>query len=210
MELFKMKDVWCYETLHYEEVRLQSDKMTFLCGKSGTGKSTLFRLLNATVSKDRGEIEYCGKAIEEYETISLRREVLLVSQALYLYEESIEKNFEHFYGYLNRPVPCRDEIEQFLHICEAPFPLSTDCRQLSGGERQRVFLAIHLSMRPKVLLLDEPTSALDEVTAENLMGNLKAYCKEQNITPIVITHSKALMEKYADAIWNLDREESHE
>ena len=56
---------------------------------------------------------------------------------------------------------------------------------------------------PKVLLLDEPTSALDDNNAFNLMTNIKEFCRENDISLIVVSHNKALAEKFGDEIINL-------
>ena len=88
----------------------------------------------------------------------------------------------------------------YLKLCAALFPLGADCAAMSGGERQRVFAAICLSLRPKALLLDEPTSALDDNTANTVMTNIKTFCRENNITLIVVSHNKALAETFADHV----------
>lgn len=200
MALFTLKNVNYLNILHYPDLSIPADKATFLCGESGVGKSTLLRLLNGTLSPTTGEISYLDKPIEDYDPISLRRDVLLVGQSVYLFDLSIEDNFKEYYSYRDLPAPSVETMQTYLDLCALPLPLDSMCNLLSGGERQRVFLAIHLSLQPKVLLLDEPSSALDEKTAETVLGNIKTHCGTKKITLIVVSHDKGLAARYADDI----------
>lgn len=200
MELFSMRDVRFKGILHYPAVTIEAGRATFVCGKSGCGKSTLLKLLNASVSPDSGEICYLGKPLAKFDTIALRREVLLVSQTVFLFDDTIRSNFAQFYAYREQTPPTDAEMLQNLHLCAADFALDANCHSLSGGERQRVFLAICLSLRPRVLLLDEPTSALDQTTADALLYALKAHCAQHDMTLIAVTHDRALAQRYADTL----------
>ena len=140
-----------------------------------------------------------GQDIAGLNTIQLRRDVLLVSQATYLFDDTIEGNFLRYYELREQTPPTQQQMRDCLALCCADFELSASCSTLSGGERQRVFLAIFLSFAPRVLLLDEPTSALDEATARQLMEQLKAHCVAQQITVVVVSHDHQLAQQYADA-----------
>lgn len=203
MTLFELKNVNFKNITTYNLI-IKENITTFVCGKSGTGKSTLLKLLNATVSKDSGEIYYKNKSIEQYDTINLRKEVMLVSQNVFLFDDTIKNNFNKFYEYRNEYPKDDNTKRDTLKLCAIDFDINTDCQNMSGGERQRIFIAIHLSFMPKVLMLDEPTSALDAHTSDLLINNLKNYCKQNYITLIIISHDKTLIQKYKDDIINLD------
>lgn len=205
--MFELLNVNFKNIIRYPALKIDEYKVTFICGKSGSGKSTLLKLLNASVSPDEGEILYHSIPVTDYDTVLLRREVILASQSVYLSDLSIRDNFAEYYSYRGLPSPKDSVIREFLDLCIASFPLDSNCRELSGGERQRVFLAICLSFLPNVLMLDEPTSALDEVTANALFHSLTHYCHEKKITLIAITHDLALAEKYADDLILLPTEE---
>jgi putative ABC transport system ATP-binding protein len=205
MPLFSLKEVQFKNIIHYPCIEIPESLATFICGESGCGKSTLLKLLNGTASADSGKILYSGKNIETYDPVALRREVLLCGQAAFLFDGSILENFAEYYKYRELPALSQDDIYMYLKICAAELPLDMGCTTMSGGERQRVFTAICLSLRPKALLLDEPTGALDDSTANTVMTNIKAFCRENDITPVVVSHNKALAEGFADTIVTLER-----
>jgi putative ABC transport system ATP-binding protein len=184
--------------LQYPDLTIPLGKVTFLSGESGCGKSTLLKLLNATLTPSSGRIEYCGRSISEMDTISLRREVLLASQEVYLFDGTIQENFKQYYRFRDQICISETKMRDYLSICCADFPLDTKCQVMSGGERQRVFLSICLSFLPKALMLDEPTAALDDVTSIRFFSQLKSFCMENQITLVVICHNKRLIEMYAD------------
>lgn len=183
----------------YPEIKIEAHDFTFIAGKSGCGKSTYLKLLNRTILPPVGVIYYEEKEIQTLPVLSYRRNVLLVPQEVFLLDATIQENF-HFYWDAREEDRCTDkETLEFLHLCCADFPLTTDCRTLSGGEKQRVFLAIFLSCKPQVLLLDEPTAALDEKTSVSLLTNIKAYCKQWQISVVCVCHNDDLIEKFSDA-----------
>ena len=203
MSIFQLKNVNFKNILHYPDIQISSGKTTFISGESGAGKSTLLKLLNGILSPTSGEIFYQGKNIDEYNQIALRREVLLVGQSSFLFNSTIKENFREYYTYRNLANISDEQINYFLKMCAIDFPLDTACETMSGGEQQRVFTAINLSFSSKVLMLDEPLSALDEKNANALMKNIKNHCAEHEKTLIVISHDKAIVEKYADEIINI-------
>lgn len=198
------KNLKFQDFLSYPNVEILGEKCTFLMGESGCGKSTLFKLMNATLSYSQGSIEYEGRNIEKWDTIDLRREILLTSQEIYLFEGTIEDNYRKYYEFREKECISKVQMEDYLSICCAPFPLESRCEVLSGGERQRVFTAICISFLPKVLLMDEPTAALDEVTSHKFFKQIKDFCQEQHITLVVICHNSHLVDEYADYVVALD------
>lgn len=190
--------------IHYPNIEIESGQVTFICGDSGCGKSTLLKLLNGVVTPQTGEIMYNDKNIKDLDTVELRRNLLLVSQSIHLFDKTIEQNFVEFYSYRDLPAPTDEEIKSYLSICCTDFPIDMYCTSMSGGERQRVYIAIYLSFMPKVLMLDEPTSALDTQNAITMMQNIISYCKEKDITMIAVSHNKSLSKQFADKVITLE------
>ncbi|SMB79627.1 putative ABC transport system ATP-binding protein [Pasteurella testudinis DSM 23072] len=194
------------QLLQYPDVQITAEQVTFLQGASGSGKSTLLRLINGTASPNGGRILYQGRDIAQLDTVQLRRELLLVNQRLFLFPQTILQNFEQFYRYLDKPLPEQAQIRTFLQLCHADFALQTSCATLSGGEQQRVFLALALSLQPKLLMLDEPTSALDADLAENVLNDILLYCRRQRISVLAISHDHALVQRHADQIIHISKD----
>lgn len=203
--ILSAKDLKYQALIEYPPIEIPQTKTTFIRGDSGSGKSTLFKLFNATVSPSKGMILYQNKNIMDIDTVRLRREVLLMSQNVFLFEGTIRSNFEQFFSYRNDVLITESDMKRYLHLSCADFPLDTVCDTLSGGERQRVFLAIHMSLSPTVLMLDEPTSALDENTAHRMLQQIKIHCQQNKITLLVICHDSQIVEAFADKIITLER-----
>lgn len=186
------------DILTYPEIKILPNAVTFIVGKSGCGKSTYLKLLNATILPSVGSIEYNGKNIQELDIIDFRKKVMLVPQEVFLFDETIEENFALYYRNREEEKPLPAQMKNALDVCCSDFSLSTACNVLSGGEKQRVFLSIFLSCLPEVLLLDEPTAALDINTARSLLSNIKYFCSERYITVVVVCHNDELVKEFSD------------
>ena len=189
----------------YPDISITEGAAAFLTGESGSGKSTLLRLFNGTLTPSSGRVLYNGRDIAGTDAVSLRREVLLAGQAVYLFDKTVRENFAEYYSYRDMAPPSDEKIREFLSLCLADFPLESLCASMSGGERQRVFTAICLSFMPKVLMLDEPTSALDTENAFRFMASLKAFCGKNGMTLVTVSHDKELVREFADEAFSLKR-----
>ena len=207
--LFKAQQLCFHDKICFADLEIPAGKTTFITGPSGTGKSTLLRLLNGVLSPTHGQLFYLGRNLDDFDTIELRKEVLLVSQAVFLFDGSIRDNFAAFYEHREKSLPNDETINKFLALCCLPFEPDAITNTMSGGEKQRLYLAIFLSFHPAVLMLDEPTSALDSETANQVMENLLSYCKAKDITVIAVSHDKALTEKFSENILALERLENN-
>jgi putative ABC transport system ATP-binding protein len=202
--IISTKDLEFQSFIKYPDLAIQKGDIVFISGPSGCGKSTLLRLFNATHSPSQGYVYFKEDDISLTDTISLRRNIILAGQNVYLFNGTILDNFQIYHQYSESTLPSEEELLNYLRLCSIPFPLATLCDKMSGGEKQRVFLSIALSLRPKVLMLDEPTSALDEHTANIVMANIIGFCKENHITLLVVSHDKLLQEKYAQTVIRLE------
>jgi len=205
VDIISLSQVVFQSMIRYPDIKIPKGKTTFIHGPSGCGKSTLLKLINGTISPDSGEIVFNGNNIDDIDTIKLRRDILLVSQSVFLFSGTIEENFKKYYEYRDQETPSKEHMEKFLQICRAEFPLETRCETMSGGERQRVYIAIFLSFMPEVLMLDEPTSALDNTSSDIIMSNIKNFSDDNDMTTIVVSHYLPLAQKYGDNIIALER-----
>lgn len=205
--IIETKNLSFNEMINYPNMDIISEKVTFITGESGCGKSSLLKLFNATYSPSCGQIFLDGEDIETMDTICLRKDVLLISQNVYLFDDTIKENFVIFYEYREQKIISDNEIRFFLKLCCVHFDIDTICTTMSGGEKQRVYMAILLSFCPKVVMFDEPTSALDSRNSYDVIKNIIKFCKEKHITAIFVSHDTKITETFAEDIIRLKKGE---
>lgn len=204
--VLKINKVNFNNQIFYDDIEIESKKVTFICGESGCGKSTLLKMINSTLTAISGEILYNGQSISEWNTIALRKEISLVSQEIFLFEGTIEENFRWFYEYRNEQLIEKETISRLLQLCKLDFSLDKIVTTMSGGERQRLYMAVFLSFEPKVILLDEPTSALDSVNGFQVIENIIRFAKEKGLTLVIVSHDLQLAEEFSDKVIHLKKE----
>ena len=185
----------------------RSGEITVIVGPSGSGKSSLVRLINRLSEPTAGTVYLDGEDIAELNPLLLRRRVAMVMQKPFMFEGTVMANLQRPFVYSQEPLPAADSIE-LQHALEMTRLdtdlLERDSRTLSLGEQQRVSLARALITRPQVLLLDEPTSALDRPTGDHLATTFQDICRHQQLTVILVTHDLRLTEKIADHLIYLE------
>lgn len=201
MEILRFENVKFIK--EYDDFSIDKNEVVFVVGKSGSGKTTLLKLINNTLQMKSGRIFYKDENILNIKPVELRRNIIMTSQENFLFDMTIRENFHEFYKLRDLEELTDEEIAKFLKITNFDVDVNLDVEKLSGGEKQRVFLAIALSLNPEVLLLDEPTSALDNKTAFDMMKNIVDYCKHNDITLVVVSHARQLVDEFADKIIDL-------
>ncbi len=171
---------------------VETGEAVVLLGRSGSGKTTMLRLINRMLEPTSGEILVEGRATTEWDAIKLRRGIGYVIQEAGL--------FPHFTVAENIAlVPTLEKwdkprinarVQELLELVglhsgdfAGRYP-----RQLSGGQRQRVGVARALAADPQILLMDEPFGALDPVTRAELQREFGALAKRLGKTIVFVTH----------------------
>ena len=177
-----------------------------IVGHTGSGKSTLTKLLNGLEKPSSGTIYYNDEDIQAdgYERRKLRQKVGLVFQypEHQLFEVSVIKDVE--FGPRNLGLS-NLEVEKRSFDALKQVGLSDDLLDvapfaLSGGQKRRVAIAGVLAMQPEVLILDEPTAGLDPAGRTEILELLKKLHEENNITVILVSHSMDDVARYAGRI----------
>lgn len=184
-------------SLHIKE----GESVAFV-GSTGVGKSTLCNLLPRFYELQRGRILIGGRDIKELTLASLRRNIGIVQQDIFLFADTVMNNI--LYG---RPQATQQEAQQAAVLAEAdrfiellPQKYATQLGErgvkLSGGQKQRLAIARVFLKNPPILILDEATSSLDNETEKNIQMALDAL--SHNRTTLVVAHRLA-------TIRNVDR-----
>lgn len=174
---------------------------TAIAGPSGSGKSSLLRLLDRLADPDSGRILFRGAPIADRDVLELRREVVLVPQLPALVPGTVEENLDYAarLGPARAGAGERPPTDELLGLAGLdPSYAGRDSSQLSVGESQRAMLARALALRPRVLLLDEPTSALDAAATEAVERALIGLRERSGLSIVVVTHDPAQAARLAD------------
>ncbi len=167
---------------------------TILFGASGAGKTTLLNCIAGLQTPEQGRIAVGEMALfDSEERIDLppnRRNVGYLLQTLALFPHmTVQENVQYGLHGVAKPERERRSCE-ILESFRITDQAQRRPAELSGGERQRAALARALVMRPKVLLLDEPLTALDAVTKSQIVADLRAWNREQEIPILYVTHQR--------------------
>jgi subfamily B ATP-binding cassette protein MsbA len=171
---------------------IPAGKTTAIVGESGAGKSTVMALLFRFVDPTSGEVVADGRPLAAFELRSWRKRLALMSQEVYLFNDTIAANIG--YGDFDTNL---DDLRRAARIAKAddfirslPDGYETQTgdqgMRLSGGQRQRIALARTILRNPDILLLDEATNALDVETEQAFQIALEQY--SHNRTVVVIAH----------------------
>jgi ABC-type bacteriocin/lantibiotic exporter with double-glycine peptidase domain len=185
-------------------------KLTVISGKSGSGKSTIVKLLMRFYEPDSGNIYINNEKIGDLNLMELRNNIGYVPQNIELLNKSIMENLK--YG--NEDVKPQDAIdmcmklkldEMITHLPEKYDTIITERINLSGGEIQRLGICRALLKGPSVIIMDEPTSALDNENEEIIRELLEDLSKTKTV--ILITHRKSSFNN-PDNIIDIDEKNS--
>jgi len=190
------------------DLTIAAGQTTAVVGPTGSGKSTLVKLLLRFLEPSQGLISLDGIPLSELSRCSLRQCFALVAQDVHLSDDSVLSNVAYA-----QTAPDEGRVESTLELAEAKefvqslpggvrASLGERAQQLSGGQRQRLAIARALYRGAPILLLDEATSALDNVTEAALVRSLERI--SQGRTTLVIAHRLSTV-VHADIIHVLDK-----
>lgn len=180
------------------DLAIPAGALCAVLGESGAGKSTLADLLVRLQDPQSGRITIDGVDIRDVGLDDLRREVLLVDQAPFLFNATIGANIAFaLESATTIEVQAAAEAAGLGALLQRlpeglQTPVGERGQSLSAGERQRIAIARALLRRPSVLVLDEPTAALDAATERRVAEGLREALPDATL--IIITHRPALTE----------------
>ena len=170
---------------------IESGTFLTIIGTSGSGKTTVLKMINGLVLPDKGEIRIDGKNIADENLITLRRNIGYVIQGNILFPHlSVAENIAYVLVLKNYPKSDISRIvaEKLQLVNLAPELAKRFPHELSGGQQQRVGIARALAANPNIILMDEPFGALDSITRKQLQRELKALHQLSGATIVFVTH----------------------
>ncbi len=217
-ELLELKNKISFENLNFEYVKdfpvlkninieIEKGKTTAIVGSTGSGKSTLIKLILRFYEKNSGKILFDEHEIESLSLESIRNKIGLVSQDVFLFEGSVFENIA--YGNIEAN---SEEVWNAARLSESDsfindLPNKEDTivgergQKLSGGQRQRISIARAILKNPEILILDEATSAVDNETEAAIQESLETL--KEGRTVIAIAHRLSTI-RNADLIYVLE------
>lgn len=191
--------------VNHVSLEIEDGELFVLLGGSGSGKSTILRMIAGLLTPDSGQIELNGRDVT-YLPPQARGTGFVFQNYSIFRHMTVSDNVEFGLRIRGRPkAERRQRSEELLDLVGLAGLGSRYPDQLSGGQQQRVALARALAYRPEVLLLDEPFGALDVKIRAQLRESLKEIQRVLGITTILVTHDQEEAFELADRIGVIER-----
>ncbi len=171
---------------------IDAGEFVTIVGSSGSGKTTILKMVNGLYGMTTGDIFVHGENIKDKDMITLRRQIGYAIQGSVLFPHmTVENNIAYVPKLLNKndKQKTRQAVDKWMSIVGLPAELKKRYpRELSGGQKQRVGIARALAASPDILLMDEPFGAVDEITRAGLQDEIKKIHQKNKITILFVTH----------------------
>jgi len=183
--------------------KVKAGQKVAIVGQTGSGKTSLIKLINRTYDVTQGQVLIDGVDVREWNLESLRRNISVIEQDIFLFSRSILENIT-----FGKPDASREKVEkisraaqvdEFVAMLDDGYNTVIGERgvMLSGGQRQRIALARALLTDPSILILDDSTSAIDSQTEDKIQRAI--YAAAHGRTTLMITHRLSQI-RWADLI----------
>ena len=187
-------------------MQVASGEWVFLVGASGTGKTTLLKLLYREELADNGRVIVGGNDVSSVPGSRLRRSMGIIFQTFRLLEK--KSAFENIaYGaevLATPPAEVRRRTQEILELVGLKEKGHRLPGELSGGEQQRVAVGRALINRPKLIIADEPTGDLDPENTDRVIEILDTVHREQQATVMFATHNVEVVNRLARRVVRLE------
>lgn len=204
--MLKIKDVSkTYDNgvnaLYNINLLIEQGEFVYIIGPTGSGKSTLIKLLDAEERPTKGTVEVGGVNIGKLRPGRIpyyRRSIGVVFQDYRLLErKTIFENVHFALEITNMPtLKARQRVREVLSLVDLADKANDFPTNLSGGQQQRTVIARAIANRPKVLICDEPTGNLDPAKSADIIRLLEKINKEEGTTILMVTHDIGMVNSF--------------
>ena len=192
-------------TLNGLSFEVKKGQKVAILGKTGSGKSTIFQLLNRHYDPTSGQILLANCNVADYSEATLRSHLVTLSQRVHIFSQTLRDNL-----LMGNPQATDEQLKLVLERVELAYLLQEQDldlwlgeggRPLSGGEQRRLGLARVLLSNAELVLLDEPTEGLDRETEQQILMLIFAHCQARTL--LMITHRLQGLERF-DRVYRID------
>lgn len=178
---------------------IEEGEFVYIIGPTGSGKSTLIKLLDGELIPDSGRVMVAGTDVGKlrHSKVPLyRRNIGVVFQDYQLLPEmTVFENIAFALQVINMDkVAIRRRVREVLELVSLADKAKSFPRELSGGQQQRATIGRAIANKPKVLIADEPTGNLDPEKSQEIMQLLEKINREQKTTILMVTHDSTLVD----------------
>lgn len=173
---------------------LLSGRTTIILGASGSGKSTILKIVVGLLRPDAGEVYVNGQRVDnmsEADLMGVRADLGMIFQEGALFDSLTVRENVGYKLYEESDMPLEDahrRVEEVLGFVSLSEHIDKMPSELSGGQRRRVAIARAMAFKPRILLYDEATTGLDPITATTVDDEIIKLRDLENVSSIVVTH----------------------
>jgi methyl coenzyme M reductase system subunit A2 len=217
---YELDDGGKIQALKNINLDIKEGEILGIIGKSGSGKSSLLRVLRGVEKIDEGTISIDDISVKEdstqlYYNMLKKKTAIHLQRSFGLWPETVKQNvLRKLYGVLYNDEASTDfdeaesmfgeEADKILEYVSLSDKSDHYAPVLSGGEKQRLIMARQLAKKPKVLLLDEPATMACPKTKQEILDSVKRINKELNITVVIVSHLPEVHKYLADRVLLMD------
>ena len=187
--------------LYDVNLQIKQGEFVYIIGPTGSGKSTLIKLLDGEEIPTKGNVEVVGINIGKLKHSKVplyRRNIGVVFQDFRLLEaKTVFENISYALEVISMKKDIiRHRVREVMNLVGLDDKGNAFPTELSGGQQQRVAIARSIANKPKVLIADEPTGNLDPVKSDEIMMLLEKIKREEGTTVLMVTHDITLVNKH--------------
>ena len=187
--------------LYDVNLKIDQGEFVYIIGPTGSGKSTLIKLLDGEEIPTKGKVEVTGINVGKLKHSKVplyRRNIGVVFQDFRLLErKTVFENIAFALEVINVPKEkIRRRVREVMNLVGLDDKGNSFPQELSGGQQQRVAIARAIANKPKLLIADEPTGNLDPQKSDEIMTLLEKINREEKTTVLMVTHDITLVNKH--------------